>query len=217
MSTTQIATWTEKFGRDYTDRNRLTLFELDDLYRRSYGATRRELDERFLADIPKHASILEVGCNIGNQLRLLEQLGFSNLSGIEIQHYALRQAQAKLAGVNLVQASAFEIPFPDSSFDLVFTSGVLIHIAPPDLPIALEEIHRCARSYIWGFEYFSPVPVEVEYRGNRNLLWKMDYAQAYLDHFADLRLVRCEQLSYLENSNVDRMFLLARNSSNSRQ
>jgi hypothetical protein len=85
---------------------------------------------------------------------------------------------------------------------------VLIHIAPSDLPKAVDEIHRCAKQYVWGFEYYSPHAVEVQYRGNQSLLWKMDYAKFYLDRFADLSLVRREELPYLENSNVDSMFLL---------
>lgn len=208
MNTAQMSRWTGQFGREYTDRNSLNLSELDALYQRNYGLTRRELNERFLAGVPRSARILEVGCNIGNQLSMLRELGFFNLYGIEIQHYALKRAQSRVQGINVVEASALEIPFRDRSFDLVFTSGVLIHIAPADVPLVLGEIYRCTNKYIWGFEYHSPAPTEVPYRGNRNLLWKMNYAQAFLDQFDDLELLRSEQLSYLDNSNVDCMFLV---------
>ena len=208
MNTTQMSRWTDQFGRDYTDRNSLTLPELDVLYHRNYGETRKELNERFLAEVPRSARILEVGCNIGNQLGILQKVGFFNLYGIEIQHYALRQAKSRARGINVVAASAFEIPFRSESFDLVFTSGLLIHIAPADLSLVLSEIHRCTNKYIWGFEYYSSVPMEVSYRGHRDLLWKMNYAQAFLDRFDDLQLLRSEQLSYLGNSNVDSMFLI---------
>jgi pseudaminic acid biosynthesis-associated methylase len=210
MNTAQTLRWTNQFGRDYTDRNSLTLSELDALYQRNYGVTRRELNERFLAEVPRSARVLEVGCNIGNQLRMLRELGFSNLYGIEIQHYALQQAKSRVRGINVVEASALEIPFCDGSFDLVFTSGVLIHIAPENLSSVLGEIHRCTSKYIWGFEYHSSVPTEVSYRGNRSLLWKMNYPQAFLDQFHDLELLRAEQLSYLDNSNIDCMFLVCK-------
>ena len=85
---------------------------------------------------------------------------------------------------------------------------MLIHIAPADLPKAMDEIYRCSNQYIWGFEYYSPQTLEVPYRGNQGLLWKTDYANLYLERFADLSLVRREEVSYLENSNVDSMFLL---------
>ena len=95
-------------------------------------------------------------------------MGFQNLYGIEIQDYALRKARARLEDAQLALATAFEIPYPDGFFDLVFTSGVLIHVAPADLPKALREIHRCAGGFIWGLEYYSPQPIEVAYRGTRD-------------------------------------------------
>jgi len=208
MNTTQMSRWTGQFGRAYTERNSLTLSALDALYARNYGVTRRELNRSFLAGMPKTTRILEVGCNIGNQLQMLYELGFFNLYGIEIQHHALRQAKSRLPDAKLIEASAFDIPFRDGNFDLVFTSGVLIHIAPSDIRQVLREIHRCTGKYIWGFEYYSPTPVEVPYRGNRSLLWKMNYAQAFLDQFDDLQLLRSRQLTYLQDSNIDCMFLL---------
>lgn len=208
--TDQIRTWTGDFGREYTDRNAQTPAELDDFYRENYGRSRFDLNEHFLRGVPKHARVLEVGCNMGTQLLLLKQMGYTRLCGIEIQDYALKLARVRLEGVQLIQASALSIPFPDQHFDLVFTSGVLIHIAPPDLPHALSEIHRCSRSWIWGFEYYSHEPTEICYRGHNNLLWKMDYASRYLNQFADLELVEEQRVPYLNSENVDSMFLLRR-------
>jgi pseudaminic acid biosynthesis-associated methylase len=208
--TEQIRTWTGDFGKEYTDRNTYTVAELDQFYRQNYGTTRTEINERFLKEIPKEARILEVGCNMGTQLLVLGEMGFSNLFGIEIQSYALDRAKGRIPGAVLTQASAFAIPYPDRYFDLVFTSGVLIHIAPADLPKALSEIHRCARAWIWGFEYYAPDTTEIAYRGHRALLWKADFARAYLQRFGDLELVREERFRYLDSDNVDTAFLLRR-------
>jgi pseudaminic acid biosynthesis-associated methylase len=213
MKTSQISVWTETFGKAYTDRNSLSPRDLDAMYERNYGVGRRKLNERFLASISCDSRILEVGCNLANQLALLDEMGYSHLHGVEIQHYALQQAQARLPGVRLVEASAFELPYPDGYFDMIFTSGVLIHIAPGDLRKAIAEIHRCARSYIWGFEYYAAEVTQVRYRGYDDLLWKMDYAELYLEQFADLELVRAEHLAYKADSNVDCMFMLRKNSS----
>jgi pseudaminic acid biosynthesis-associated methylase len=210
MKTAQLEHWQSDFGRAYTDRNSLTPEALDALYRRNYGIGRKELNQRFLAGIPRNARILEVGCNEGNQLCVLQEMGFRRLYGIEIQDYALRKARARLENAHLALATAFEIPYPDGFFDVVFTSGVLIHIAPADLPKALREIHRCAGGLIWGFEYYSAQPMEVRYRGHPSLLWKADFARLYLDLFDDVDLVRMEQIPYLNDANVDSMFLLSR-------
>jgi len=208
MKTAQIDRWAGDFGREYTDRNSVSLQELDSLYEGYYGVTRSQLNERFLAEIPPDARILEVGCNRGNQLVLLQQMGFRNLYGIEVQKYALEQARSRLKDVQLTLATAFEIPYADRYFDLVFTSGVLIHIAPGDLPKALAEIHRCTNSYIWGHEYHAPELTEINYRGPRGLLWKTNYVGLYLKQFDDLELQQQEFLPYREDANVDCMFLL---------
>jgi len=206
--TAQTAVWKSDFGRDYSDRNTFDTAALDQLYRSNYGISRRQMNETFLAEIAKDANILEVGCNTGNQLLLLREMGYSNLAGIELQPYALELARQRLPGVSLRLGSALDLPHGDSSFDLVFTSGVLIHIAPPDLPRALDELYRCSRSYIWGMEYYAPEPTEVPYRSHSGLLWKMDYARKYLERFPDLELVREQRVPYLQDAKVDSVFLL---------
>lgn len=188
MKTAQLEHWRSDFGRAYTDRNWLTPDALDALYRRNYGISRRELNQRFLAKVPRDARILEVGCNEGKHLCALRKMGFQNLYGIEIQDYALPKARARLEDAHRALAAAFEIP--DGFFDLVFTSGVLFHVAPADLPKALGEIHRCADGFIWGLEYYSPQPMAVTYRGHERLLWKMNYTRLYLELFDDLEPVK---------------------------
>jgi hypothetical protein len=59
-------------------------------------------------------------------------------------------------------------------------------------------------------EYYAPEVTRVNYRGQDDLLWKMNYAQRYLDRFSDLDLVRERRLPYLNSSNVDAMYLLKR-------
>jgi pseudaminic acid biosynthesis-associated methylase len=210
-STKEGAAWSGEFGSQYSDRNLLSPRELDDSYRRKYGIPPRTLNDKFLADIPKSASILEVGCNLGNQLLLLEEMGFTNLTGIEIHKDIVKEAQARVPSATITAGSALKIPFPEASFDFVFTSGLLIHIGPGDLPVVMSEIHRCTRNWIWALEYFSPELIEVPYRGNAGLLWKADYARLYSEKFTDLAIVLQEKLKYVENDNVDTMFLLRKN------
>jgi len=208
QKTSQLGAWCGEFGREYTMRSCLTPEQVDGLWRKNYGISRTELNRRFLGSIATDARILEVGCNIGNQLSLLQRLGYSRLYGVDVQDYALEIARSRLKDVNFAQASSFSLPYEDKYFDLVFTSGVLIHISPNDLPATLDEIHRCAKSYIWGSEYYASGVTEINYRGHGELLWKMDYAREYLARFAELDLVLEQRLPYLENQNVDSMFLL---------
>jgi pseudaminic acid biosynthesis-associated methylase len=203
--------WSGKFGSQYSERNQLAPPDLDESYRHKYGVTRSALNQKFLADIPRSASILEVGCNLGNQLLLLQQMGFENLTGIEIHKDIVKGAQTRVPSAKITEGSALNVPFPAASFDFVFTSGLLIHIGPKDLSMAMSEIHRCAKEWIWALEYYSPELTEVPYRGNLGLLWKADYARLYQEKFPDLEIVLQEKLKYLESDNVDTMFLLRKN------
>jgi pseudaminic acid biosynthesis-associated methylase len=208
LETAQTAIWKGDFGREYTDRSTLDIGALDDLYRKNYGVSRTEINKSFLLDIPKDASLLEVGSNTGNQLAMLRGMGWTNLSGLELQPYAFEIARRRLPDVSFEIGSALSLPWTDSTFDVVFTSGVLIHISPQDLPRALHEIHRTSRRYIWGVEYYSPEVTEVTYRSHSGLLWKMDFARRYLECFQDLELVKEQHLAYLQSENVDTVFLL---------
>ncbi len=210
-STEQMLVWKGEFGKAYTNRNGLSVEEMDTLYEVNYGVTRTELNHRFLGDIGRAARILEIGANIGLQLQGLQEMGFSNLFGIELQAYALEESKCRLRNIYMIQGSSFHLPFKEASFDLVFTSGLLIHIHPSGLAKALREVQRCSGQWIWGFEYFSEQCQEVAYRGKSNLLWKNNFAMEYLKTNPDLCLLKEEHLKYRQNENIDSMFLLSLN------
>ena len=206
MQTHQMKVWVNQFGRDYTDRNVFTVEGLNKDYSECFGLSRVEMNTSFLDGLPLSTRILEIGCNVGNQLRCLQHMGFENLYGVEVQWYAVEKAKEQTPRSNILQGSAFDIPFRDGFFDLVFTSGLLIHISPTDILHALREMRRCTGKYIWGFEYFADSYTEVNYRGNGSLLWKTDFAKLFLDSFSDLRLIKRQKFS--NSNNVDEMFLL---------
>lgn len=207
-ATEQMAIWTGRFGQEYTDRNALSLEEMESSYREKYGVSRTELNQQFVGGLERSIRVLEVGSNIGNQLLCLQEMGFSDLWGIELQDYAVELSRSRTEHINIIGGSVFDIPYKDEYFDLVFTSGVLIHIAPTDIGRAMQEIYRCAKQYIWGFEYCADKYTEIPYRGNKNLLWKADFGELYRKQLGDLELVKERHLEYLDNDNVDAMFLL---------
>ena len=206
--TKQMLQWAGDFGKEYTDRNACSLEELDSIYQKNYGITRTEMTARFIGNFDRNLRILEVGSNDGNKLLCLQNMGFKNLYGIELQSYAVELSKRKTRGINIIQGSAFDIPFKDDFFDLVFTSGVLIHIAPEDINGVLDEIYRCTSKYIWGFEYYSDTHTSISYRGQADLLWKANFSRLFLDRFSNLKMVREEHFKYLDSDNIDAMFLL---------
>jgi pseudaminic acid biosynthesis-associated methylase len=208
-NTKQVDTWRGEFGRAYTDRNIFDLKQMQEVYAQCWGTTRTAMNERFVGHLARDIRILEVGSNAGNQLLCLQSMGFTNLYGIEPQAYALSQARERVKNVSLLPGDAFDIPFKDGYFDLVFTSGVLIHIAPDDVSRAMTEIYRCSKRWVWGFEYYAAQMTGYSYRGLPDLIWKGDYRGMYQKQFSALRLIDEEQYPYVEEKpNVDVMFML---------
>jgi pseudaminic acid biosynthesis-associated methylase len=175
--TPQLALWRSEFGRAYTDRNDRERPERVPTWRR-------------LLDGTAPANVLEVGCNVGWNLRYLEQLGLVDLFGIEPQPAAVAVARQRRPQFNVLHGTAFDLPFRDAMFDLVFTSGVLIHIAPGSLGRALDEIYRVSRRWIAAIEYDHPSEQEIEYRGYAGALWKRDHGAAWQTRHPSLRLIR---------------------------
>ncbi|KAF5056947.1 Methyltransferase domain protein [anaerobic digester metagenome] len=204
--------WKNKFGEDYTKRNMLTPSELNQLYLNRYGHSRSEMNHDFLDFLDRDINILEVGSNIGNQLNLLSKMGFENLYGVEINPEAIKNSNKLNADIPLyvIKGDALNLPFKNEFFELVFTSGVLIHINPDNIDKVVNEICRCSNRYIWGFEYYTENGyLEVEYRGKSDMLWKTDFKSLYLDNFPEMKLIKeCLYPYHDDNELVDQMFLL---------
>src|SRR5262245_13207253 len=107
---------------------------------------------QLIADLPKDARILEVGCNVGRNLAYLYDNGYPHVSGVEISPHAvalLRTTYPQLAGNQILVGAAEEVlpTLPTDGFDLVFTMAVLEHIHP-DSSIVFDEIARIGRSIL---------------------------------------------------------------------
>lgn len=209
----QAEIWSSEFGNSYTERNDLTQEELDNLYINNFGISRTELNKEFLSGLNKSIKVLDVGCNTGMQLLNLKNLGFGNLTGIDISKSGLKIAKRNLPEANFLEVSALNIPFKNGEFGLVFTSGVLIHIHPDNLPRVIDEIYRVNNKYIWCYEYFSENCEDIGYRGNKNMLWKNNFEKLFLDKYPDLKVVKEKKLKYKVSDNIDVMFLLEKSSS----
>ena len=207
-NTKQAEFWLGTFSKGYVSRNLFTPKQQDAEYKKTYGVTRSAMDTEFLKGIPKTARILAVGANVGNILIGLQKLGYTNLYGIELNPNVVELARKRAPGIHIILGNALDIPFKDSYFDLVFTSGVLIHIAPKNRSKAMAEIYRATNKFIWGFEYYADRSMEIAYRGARNVLWKAPFASLYRKAFPDLKIVRTKKVHWRADGNIDEMFLL---------
>ncbi len=183
QDTEQLSHWKGKLGDEYIHRNTYEDWKL------KFG---KKAFQRIIGGL-KINSILEVGSNIGLNLRYL-----TSLTSEAVDLFAVEpneKAYLKLCddkNIRLKKAwntSSYEIPLPDDSIDMVFTSGVLIHISPNDLRKATDEIVRISRRYVLCIEYFSHQPKTIKYQGKNNLLFKMDYGAFYLDNYSNLKCI----------------------------
>lgn len=209
--TEQLNEWANIFGDEYTKRNLVEVKKVEELSVETYGISRSDMNRDFLDFLDRDARILEVGTNIGLQLNLLAKMGFKNLYGIEINETAIQISHGlnRNLPIYIVKGSALDIPFKDNWFDLVYTTGVLIHIHPKDIGTVIGEVVRCSKKYVWGFEYYTDEGYkEVNYRGKTNLLWKTDFKKQYQNRFPNLRLKKEILFPYLNDNLTDQMFLL---------
>lgn len=179
-----VDAWAGAFGDAYTARNTPDAATM----RVRTRMWARWLDA-FGSRRPKR--ILEVGCNLGVNLRTLSLLTDAELYGLEPN----ASARARVVADGVVPAERVlagrgeAIPLPDGHCDLVFTSGVLIHVAPDNLPRVADEMVRVSSRFVLVSEYFAQEPEEKPYRGRAGLLFKRDFAGFFLDRFPGLEVV----------------------------
>jgi ubiquinone/menaquinone biosynthesis C-methylase UbiE len=92
---------------------------------------------------PTAAKILEVGCGTGailSDLMGLSSGGSAGLFGIDLQAAYLGLARQYAPRARLACADAYDLPFPDHSFDAVFCHYVLLWLEDPRR--ALDEMRR---------------------------------------------------------------------------
>jgi pseudaminic acid biosynthesis-associated methylase len=210
MKNEQELFWQGSFGNKYIQRNKFNkIQDFNDFYIKRYGLTREQINKRFLKNINVNKPVLEVGCNIGNQLIALQNIGFKNLFGVDINKKSLIEAK-KNTNINFLESSAFDLPFKDNYFNLVFTNNVLIHIKPSNLDKIFNEIYRVSDKFIMGFEYYNKSLINIKYRNHKNRLWKGDYSNMFLKKFSNLKIIK-EKIykCHDENKDIyDKMFLL---------
>lgn len=185
MVSKQVELWQSEFGESYAQRNNNRITD------ENQAALLRDWAKVLAhATSPRPETALEVGCNIGRNLLALRHF-IPQLHGIEPNRFCCETAgnNEALKGVVIRQGEGASLPYADNSIDLVFTSGVLIHIAPDHLGKTVDEIVRVARRYVVCIEYFSHEPVEVEYHGMSGFLYKRDFGRYYLERHAALRVL----------------------------
>ena len=168
QKTEQELFWEGQFGTDYTVRNR------------DLSQSRQPFFAEILKITQGVQSICELGPNRGENLNALKAINPSlQLTGVEINPVAIEYLNA-IAGVEAIHSSIQDFK-TEQCYDLVFTSGVLIHLNQEDLPLVYQKMGDLSKRYVLINEYYNHSPTEIPYRGNAGKLFKRDFAGEFLD------------------------------------
>ena len=178
FTTEQENFWAGEFGDEYNIRN-----SNEDLI--SY---RCAAFSKILSRTRNVNSLIEFGPNIGANLRAIKILKKDiELSAVEINSAAVNTLK-EWGQVNEIFNESILDFKPNKKWDLVLISGVLIHINPSFLNKAYEVLFESSAKYLVIKEYYNPIPVEIEYRGHQNKLFKRDFAGEILDKYDNVFL-----------------------------
>ncbi len=178
--TEQEQFWAGKFGDEYISRNDSKVLLAGNL----------NLFSEIFSKTKNVKTILELGANIGmNILAINNLLPNSKTSAVEINSRAFEQLKAICTGEAYLTSILDMDVDMKNRYDFVFTKGVLIHINPEELNKVYEMMHNLSKKYICIVEYYNPTPMTIDYRGEKNKLFKRDFAGEILDKFSELELV----------------------------
>ncbi|KAF2702756.1 S-adenosyl-L-methionine-dependent methyltransferase [Pleomassaria siparia CBS 279.74] len=107
---------------------------------------RHEHHLAMVTDIKPGMKVLDVGCGVGGPAREIAIFTGANITGITISELQVERSnayntEANLSDqVNMIHGNMIDLPFPDASFDRVYSTEALC--CAPDVHKAYSEIYR---------------------------------------------------------------------------
>lgn len=181
FKTEQEKFWAGSFGNEYIDRF--------DNKREKWLAANAASFEKIFSYTEGIRSIIEFGAGIGANLTAIKKIiPAAELSAVDINKKAAVALRQNQNIKNVYHQSILDF-WPERAWDMAFTKGVLIHINPDHLSEAYKTLYDSSNRYILISKYYNPTPIEINYRGHRDRLFKRDFAGEILEQYPDLRLV----------------------------
>lgn len=184
--------WAKRHLHQGSDWNNVQRLDEDDEWVMSYWHSRNRSHRAFLLEkiaAFSPTSILEIGCNCGPNLYLIaKRLPNAEIRGIDINPRAIQKgnelfAQEGISNVRLSVGKADELgQFQDKSFDVVFTSSLLMYIGPDKIKQLIKEMVRITRQALILMERHCFQPQRKDRNGlgvYRYGSWERDYVALF--------------------------------------
>ncbi|MEN9841130.1 MAG: hypothetical protein RL376_930 [Verrucomicrobiota bacterium] len=181
FTTEQESFWAGQFGTDYIARNEDT----PDGLAGNLFSFARILDRAR----PSPGSLIELGANIGLNLRALKLLlPQAHQSAVEINESAVERLRRDGVGDQVFHESILTFT-PERRYELALIKGVMIHLAPEMLPAVYLKLAECSSRYVLIAEYYNRRPEEIVYRGHAGKLFRRDFGGEFLDTCPEFQLI----------------------------
>ncbi len=112
-------------------------------YSKEYEKYKAFTDKHFrydysMFDIPTNAKIAEIGCGFGDRIEILNDMGYKDVLGVDVDEYMVEKARGN--GLNVHFGSLEQTGLESSAFDSVLVENVFHHIS--EYEKALDEMSR---------------------------------------------------------------------------
>lgn len=113
-------------------------------------------------------NILDLGCGEGTRLNLIKGSG-KKLTGIDVSDTAIKRAKLNYPEINFVSGNIEKLPYPDASFDLVYSAFVFEHLDKPEkvLKEAIRVLKKGGGLLVIAPNYGAPNRASPPFKGNR--------------------------------------------------
>ncbi|MFZ4590407.1 MAG: methyltransferase domain-containing protein [Ignavibacteria bacterium] len=74
-----------------------------------------------------NAIILEAGCGNGRVVKYLQNLGYSNIEGVELNSKIVKEVNSRFKDLNIYQGDLLIHPFKNDYYDFIISYGVIEH------------------------------------------------------------------------------------------
>lgn len=133
------------------------------------------------------SSVFEIGYFAGRNLKYItDAFPQSSVNGLEINKTAFQFAKEKLPKANLLNMDLHDMHNIKNKYDLVFTSGVLIHVVPEDMSNVIKKCLNLSNRYMLHIENVGknevvagPKHLNPTYKVSDQMQWAPDLVSIY--------------------------------------